>query len=56
MSKRVTVMFDDEIERKLRVRQAKAMITTNKNYSFSQCVNDVLRAGFRGKKESMGND
>ena len=47
MSKRVTIMMDDDIDKKLRTKQAKGMITLNKNYSFSQCINDTLRAGLR---------
>ena len=51
MSKRLSIMIDDDIDKKLRNRQAKAMITTNKNYTISKCANDVLRAGLRVEKK-----
>jgi predicted transcriptional regulator len=43
MSKRVTIMIDDEIDKKLRLIQAKEITKTNSSISFSQVVNDMLR-------------
>lgn len=40
-------MMDDDINKKLRIRQAKGIVELGKNYSFSQCVNDTLRTGLR---------
>ena len=50
MSKRVTIMMDDDIDKKLRIKQAKGIIHLGKNYSFSHCINDVLRAGLRAER------
>jgi hypothetical protein len=42
-------MMDDDVNKKLRIKQAKGMVELERNYSFSQCVNDTLRAGLKGK-------
>ncbi|MBI1663061.1 MAG: hypothetical protein IS860_06150 [Nitrosopumilus sp.] len=49
MSKRVTVMIDDENDRKLRLKQAKEIQKTQKSISFSKVLNDTLRTGFSHK-------
>lgn len=43
MSKRVTVMIDEDIEKKLRFRQAKQIQQKQASCSYSRVVNDVLR-------------
>ena len=43
MSKRITIMIDDDIDKKLRQRQAKTIQQTNQTCSFSKTINDVLR-------------
>ena len=43
MSKRITIMLDDDLDKKLRIIQAKRIRKTHRSYSFSQCLNDVLR-------------
>ena len=43
MSKRVTLMIDDDIDKKLRQRQAKVIQQTSDGYSYSKTVNDILR-------------
>ena len=45
MSKRVTIMIDDDMDKKLRLRQAKLIQTEQKSISYSRVLNDVLRAG-----------
>ena len=42
MSKRVTFMIDDDIDKKLRLRQAK-IIQQGQSYSYTRVVNDTLR-------------
>ena len=43
MSKRITVVLDDEIDKKIREFQAKTTRKNNFTYSFSKAVNDILR-------------
>ena len=43
MSKRVTIVIDDYIDKKLRNLQAKIIQRENSSYSFSRVVNDALR-------------
>lgn len=43
MSKRITIMLDDDLDKKIRERQIKIMTETQKGYSYSQSLNDMLR-------------
>jgi len=43
MSKRITIMIDDDVDKKLRQRQAKMIQQTSESYSYSKTINDVLR-------------
>ena len=43
VSKRVTIMLDDDLDKKLRLLQAKLIQSTNKSVSFSEVINDLLR-------------
>jgi len=43
MSKRVTIMIDEDLDRKLRLRQANTIRQTHGSCSFSQVLNDCLR-------------
>ena len=43
MSKRVTIMIDDDLDKKLRLIQAKEITKTSSSISYSQVVNDMLR-------------
>lgn len=36
-------MIDDELDKKLRQRQAKMIQQNNETYSYSKTINDVLR-------------
>ena len=47
MAKRVTVVIDDEIIKKLRTIQAKQIKTTTKSVSFSSIVNQQLRKSLK---------
>lgn len=47
MSKRVTVVINDELDRKLRLLQAKMIKETQGSYSFSKALNRVLSKGFK---------
>ncbi|AJM92968.1 MULTISPECIES: hypothetical protein [Nitrosopumilus] len=43
MAKRVTVMIDDDLDKKIRMLQAKKIRDTEKSVSFSAVINDCLR-------------
>lgn len=43
MSKRVTIMIDEDLDKKLRNRQAKFIQQTQTAYSYSRTINEVLR-------------
>ena len=42
MSRRVTIMLQDELDKKIRAYQAKKMQKENVTYSYSKAVNDIL--------------
>ena len=43
MSKRITIMIQDELDKKIRSYQAKRMQKENTTYSYSRAVNDILK-------------
>ncbi len=43
MRKRVTIMIDEELDKKLRLRQAKMIQQEQSSYSYSRALNDCLR-------------
>ena len=45
LSKRVTVMIEDELDKKIRAYQAKKIQKDNTSYSYSKAVNDILKKG-----------
>lgn len=45
MSKRVSIMLDEDLFEKLRMLQAKKIKKTKKSASFSQIICDTLRKG-----------
>lgn len=47
MSKRITIMLDDDLDKKLRLKQAKMIQNTNGTYSFSKMLNEVLRKALK---------
>ena len=47
MSKRVTIMIDDDLDQKIRLFQAKTIQQKRVSYSFSQALNDTLRKGLK---------
>ncbi|MDH3277155.1 MAG: hypothetical protein OEL77_02860 [Nitrosopumilus sp.] len=47
MSKRITVMLDDEIVKKLHELQAKQIKETSKSVSFSGVLNETVRANLK---------
>jgi hypothetical protein len=43
MSKRVTIMIDEDLDKKLRLRQAKMIQQEQTSYSYSKVLNETLR-------------
>jgi len=43
MAKRITIMLDDDMDKKLRIKQAEMIKKTQSSVSFSKTINDVLR-------------
>ncbi|MDH3618188.1 MAG: hypothetical protein OES14_06100 [Nitrosopumilus sp.] len=43
MSKRITIVIDEDIDKKLRLIQAKRITKTNSSVSFSQVLNEAIR-------------
>jgi len=49
MTRRVTILFDDDIEKKLRMLHAKEIIKQGDVVTFSSIVNDEIRRGLKNK-------
>jgi len=47
MSKRVTIMIDDDLDKKLRLRQAKMIQQEQSSYSYSKVLNESLRKNLK---------
>ena len=47
MAKRVTILIDEELDRRVREYQAKMMLEGNKACSYSAAMNDLLARGVR---------
>lgn len=47
MAKRITIMLDEDLDKKLRLRQAKQIQKSTKSVSFSQVLNNILREGLK---------
>lgn len=47
MSKRVTIMIDDDNNKKLRLRQAKMIEKEQKSISYSKVLNETLRKNLK---------
>lgn len=49
MSKRVTVMLDDDVDKKIRLKQSKEIQNSMSSVSFSKVLNAILRKGLNLK-------
>jgi len=47
MSKRVTIMIDDDLDRKIRLLQAKVIAKEQKSCSFSKTLNGLVRKALK---------
>ena len=43
MTKRITIMIDEDLDKKLRFRQAKMIQQEQTSYSYSRVLNECLR-------------
>jgi len=43
MPKRITIMLDEDLDKKIRQRQAKMIQQSQSSYSFSRAVNELLK-------------
>lgn len=47
MAKRVTIIIDDDLDRKLREIQAKKIQITTSSVSYSKVINEILRKSIK---------
>ena len=47
MSKRVTIMIDEDLDKKLRLHQAKMIQQEQTSYSYSKVLNEILRKSLK---------
>ena len=47
MNRRVTIVVDEDIDKKLRLRQAKMIQQNQSSYSYSKTLNELLRKCLR---------
>ena len=47
LSKRVTIMIDEDLDKKLRLRQAKVIQQEQSSCSFSKVLNETLRKSLK---------
>ncbi len=50
MSKRITIVIDDDVHTKIRLKQAKLIQKRKEGISFSRVLNDVCRDGLKNGK------
>ncbi|HSA98186.1 MAG TPA: hypothetical protein VLF17_03825 [Candidatus Nitrosotenuis sp.] len=50
MVKRITIMLDDDLDRKMRLKQARQIEKTGASVSFSRVINDTIRDGLKNGK------
>jgi len=47
MAKRVTIMIDEDLDRKIRMLQAKIIQKESRSVSYSRVLNELLRKGIK---------
>ena len=47
MAIRITIMLDDDIAKKLRLKQAKLLMHSKKSISFSAVLNQIIRESLK---------
>ncbi len=51
---RISIMLDENLEKKLRVLQAKLILKNKKSVSFSRVINEVLNDSLKKRKSKHG--
>lgn len=51
MAKRITIVLDDDLDKKLRLLQSKEIIKSTKSISFSRTINEVIRKSLKGDRK-----
>ena len=46
-ARRVTIMISDELDKKVRLRQAKLIQTDQSNHSYSSVINEAVKKGLK---------
>ncbi len=46
-AKRITIMVDDDLDKKLRTRQAKLIQQRQSSVSYSRVINDIIRKALK---------
>jgi len=47
MSKQITIMIDEDLDKKLSLRQAKMIVQNQSSYGYSRVLNDILRKSLK---------
>lgn len=47
MPKRVTIVLDNDLDKKIRLKQAKLIQTEQKSVSFSRVINEILKKALK---------
>jgi len=47
MAKRITIVIDDDLDKKIRLIQAKIISSTASSMSYSRVINDILRKNLK---------
>ncbi len=45
--RRVTIMIDDDLDKKIRTKQAKTIQSTQSSYSYSKVINEIIRKAMK---------
>ena len=45
--RRVTIMIDDDLDKKIRTKQAKTIQATQGSYSYSKVINELVRKALK---------
>ena len=46
-AKRITIMVDNDLDKKVRLRQARLIQTDQKSHSYSSVINDLVRKALK---------
>ena len=46
-AKRISIMLDNDLAKKIRLKQAKVIKNTNSSVSFSYMINELIRSGLK---------